>query len=183
MDGRRSRGHWVESPRDGGTRFTQLQNTCSRTGPTAACLELYGRFRVVTMSCGCASRAPRIRLIKAPGPRVSTESPTRNTSCLTTEYYIVVHVKDPPSINVVLDPDTLWASTDPAFFVGRLRSGSLLLGWTSSIMIYSNWATDGPHATSPPVGHPGLPDLGHVVDIPIKYTHNSMIYKMKYTLK
>ncbi|KAK1647957.1 hypothetical protein QYE76_065762 [Lolium multiflorum] len=26
---------------------------------------------------------------------------------------------------------------------------------------------------SPSVGHPGLPDLGHVVDIPIKYTHNN----------
>jgi hypothetical protein len=26
---------------------------------------------------------------------------------------------------------------------------------------------------SPSVGHPGLPDPGHVVDIPIKYTHNS----------
>ena len=48
---RRSRGHRAESPRDGGTRFTQLRNTCSKTGPTAACLELSGRFRVVTMSC------------------------------------------------------------------------------------------------------------------------------------
>jgi hypothetical protein len=26
---------------------------------------------------------------------------------------------------------------------------------------------------SPSVGHPGLPDPSHVVDIPIKYTHNS----------
>jgi hypothetical protein len=27
---------------------------------------------------------------------------------------------------------------------------------------------------SPSVGHPGLPDPSHVVDIPIKYTHNTM---------
>ena len=66
MEGRRSRGHWVESPRDGGMRFTQLRNTCTMTGPTAACLELSGRFRIVTMSCCRASRAPEIRLIKAP---------------------------------------------------------------------------------------------------------------------
>jgi hypothetical protein len=25
---------------------------------------------------------------------------------------------------------------------------------------------------SPSMGHPGLPDLGHVVDTPIKFTHN-----------
>ncbi|KAK1649217.1 hypothetical protein QYE76_067022 [Lolium multiflorum] len=31
----------------------------------------------------------------------------------------------------------------------------------------------GPMPPSPSVGHPGLPDLGHVVDIPIKYTHNT----------
>jgi hypothetical protein len=51
MEGRRSRGHRTESPRDCGTRFTQLRNTCSRIGPTAAYLELSLRFRVVTMSC------------------------------------------------------------------------------------------------------------------------------------
>src|SRR5215217_5667490 len=47
--GRRSRGHRAECTRDGGTRVTQLRNTCTMTGPTAACLELSGRFRVVTM--------------------------------------------------------------------------------------------------------------------------------------
>ena len=25
------------------------------------------------------------------------------------------------------------------------------------------------------MGHPGLPDLGHAIDIPIKYTHNSEV--------
>ena len=112
-EGRRSRGHRAESTRDDGTRFTQLRNTCSRTGPTAACLELSGRFRVVTMSCGCASRAPRIRLIKVPGSRVSTESPSRNTRCLTTEYYIAMYVKDPPMPNLsswIRLPS--WAFTD-----------------------------------------------------------------------
>jgi hypothetical protein len=60
MEGRRSRGHRAESSRDGGIRVTQLRNTCSMTGPTTASLELSGRFRVTTMSCGCASRAPKI---------------------------------------------------------------------------------------------------------------------------
>jgi hypothetical protein len=27
---------------------------------------------------------------------------------------------------------------------------------------------------SPSMGHPGLPDLGHAVDTPIKYTHNTI---------
>jgi hypothetical protein len=53
---------------------------CSEAGPTAACLKLSGCFRVVTMSYGCASRAPGIRLIKAPESRVYTESPSRNTN-------------------------------------------------------------------------------------------------------
>ncbi len=69
MEGRRSRGHRAESHRDGGTQFTQLRITCTEAGPTADCLELCGRFRVVTMSC-LASRAPRIWLIKALGSRV-----------------------------------------------------------------------------------------------------------------
>ena len=68
------------------------------------------------------------------------ESPSRNTSYLTTVQYLAVYVKDPPSILAVPDPDTLWASTDPASFLGRLRSGSLFLSWTSSFMINSNWA-------------------------------------------
>ena len=113
MKGRRSMGHRTESPRDGGTRFTQLRNTCSRTGPTAACLELSGRFRVVTMSCGCASRAPGIRLIKAHGSRVYMESPSRITDSLAAVQYLAVHVTDPPSIHVVLDPGSSWASLDP----------------------------------------------------------------------
>jgi hypothetical protein len=96
MRGRRSRGHRTESPQDGGMRFTQLRNTYTIIGPTAVCLELSRRFCVITMSCGCASRAPGIRLIKASGSRVYTESHIRNTKYLTTKYYIVVHVKDPP---------------------------------------------------------------------------------------
>ena len=117
--GRRSRGHRAECTRDGGTRFTQLRNTCTMTGPTAACLELSGRFRVVTMSCGCASRAPRIRLIKAHGSRVYMESPSRITDSLTTVQYLAVHVTDPPSIHVVLDPGPSWASMDPGYsYVG-----------------------------------------------------------------
>src|SRR5215212_7881847 len=47
--GERSRGHRAECPRDGSTRVTQLRNTCTMTGPTAACLELSGCLRVVTM--------------------------------------------------------------------------------------------------------------------------------------
>jgi hypothetical protein len=39
--GRRSRGHRMESPRDGDTRFIQLWNTCTMTWPTAACLKLF----------------------------------------------------------------------------------------------------------------------------------------------
>jgi hypothetical protein len=70
MRRRRSTGHRAESPRDGSTRVTQLRNTCTITCPTTACLELSGRFHVVTMSCGCASRAPGVRLIKAHGSRV-----------------------------------------------------------------------------------------------------------------
>lgn len=71
MEGRRNRGHRAESSQDGSTLFTQLWNTCSMTGSTAACLKLSGCFRVVTMNCGCASRASGIRLIKTLGSRVT----------------------------------------------------------------------------------------------------------------
>ena len=127
MEGRRSRDHRAESPRDGGTRFTQLRNTCAMARPTAACLELSGRFRVVTMSCGCASRAPRIRLIKAHESRVYMESPSRITGCLTTVQCLAVYIKDPPSIYVVLDPGSSWAFTDSASSEGRLGSGFPIL--------------------------------------------------------
>ena len=113
--GRRSRGHRAECTRDGGTRFTQLRNTCTMTGPTATCMELSGRFHVVTMSCGCASRAPGIRLIKTLGSRVYRESPSRITDSLAMVQYLAVHVTDPPSIYVVLDPGSSWASMDPGY--------------------------------------------------------------------
>ena len=106
--------------------------------------------------CGCASRAPGIRLIKAHGSRVYMESPSRNTSRLTTVQYLAVYVKDPPSSKYVLDPDTSWAVTDPASFVGRLRSGFLFLGWTSSFMIYSNWAARWATCLTTNYGPPGL---------------------------
>jgi hypothetical protein len=56
-----------------------FRTRCSEAGPTADCLELSGRFRIVTISCGCASRAPGIQLIKAPISRVYTESSRRST--------------------------------------------------------------------------------------------------------
>ena len=138
--GGRSRGHWAESPRDGGTRFTQLRNTCSRTGPTTACLELFWRFRVVTMSCGCASRAPGIRLIKASGSRVYTESPSRNTRCLTTEYYIAVHVKHPPFLTCRSGSGYFMGLHGSDFRIGRLRSGSCSWAGLHPSSINSNWA-------------------------------------------
>jgi hypothetical protein len=102
---------------------------CTEAGPTAACLELCGHFRVVSASYGSASRALGIWLIKTHRSRVSTESPTRNTSCLTTEYYIAVHIKDPPTPNlsswIRLHS---WASIDSTLGIGLLGSGSLLLG-------------------------------------------------------
>jgi hypothetical protein len=50
----------------------------------------------------------------------------------------------------------------------------LFLGWIASIFYQQQLGRPMGHMPlSPFVGHPGLPDLDHVVDISIKYTHDS----------
>jgi hypothetical protein len=108
-----------------------------------------------------ALRAPRIRLIKTPGSKVYTESATRDTRCLTTEYYMVVHVKDPPIPKLsywIWLPS--WALPDPTPSTGQVDQQQL----------------GRPVGRMPPppfVGHPGLPDLGIINGKPMKYIHNT----------
>jgi hypothetical protein len=88
------------------------------------------------------------------------------------EIYIIVHVKDPSRSNLaaVMDQDTSWlcllahVGWDPASVTG-LEFIHILLTATGP--------PGGPYASPPSVVHPGLPDLDHIVGIPIKYTHNN----------
>jgi hypothetical protein len=84
-----------------------------------------------------------------------------------------VHVKDPPS---------LIRRTGSRYFMGLYGSGYLcrsveirpLFPGLNFIHLdlQQLGRLMGHMPSSPSVGHPGLPDLCHVVDIPIKYTHN-----------
>jgi hypothetical protein len=50
----------------------------------------------------------------------------------------------------------------------------LFMGWTSSIFYQQQLGHPVGHRPQPPsVGHPDLPDLDHVVGIPMKYTQNN----------
>ncbi|KAK1603141.1 hypothetical protein QYE76_007876 [Lolium multiflorum] len=80
-----------------------------------------------------------------------------------------------------------------AFHIRRTGSGSLMGLHGSGLLLcrygsgcdpgldfflHDQQATgppDGPHASSPSVGHPGLPDLGTVDGTPMKYTHNRRV--------
>ena len=64
MEGRRSRGHRAESPRDGGTQFTQLRITL-HGGRAYCCLSriMWALSRYYNELWLSALRAPRIRLI------------------------------------------------------------------------------------------------------------------------
>ena len=71
---------------------------------------------------------------------VPKESPTR-TQVLATDLYIAMHVKDPTFLNYsywIRLPSRALADPTPSDRSVGIRL--LFLGWTSSILINSNWA-------------------------------------------
>lgn len=124
--------------------------------------------------CGCASRAPRIRLIKAHGSTVYTESPSRITDCLV---YVTL------SCRVRQGSAFPIRRTGSGFLMGLHGSGFLqrsvrirLSDPGPDFILHDQQQLGRPMGHMPPspsMGHPGLPDLGTVDGTPMKYTHNS----------
>jgi hypothetical protein len=84
--------------------------------------------------------------------------------------YIAVHVKNPPRSSLSF----LGWTSSIFLYRGSVWMRLLFLGWTSSIFYQQQLDRSVGHKPPPPsVGHPGLPDLDHIVGIHIKYTHNN----------
>jgi hypothetical protein len=142
MEGREKGSHGVRSHRDGVTRVTQLQTSQWPKDRTCNYNSLYIKQQVHDYNELCvASRAPRIRLIKAPDPGLQggVEILPDTTKPKLQKRFLVLYV---PTI-FSLGPD-LTASSP-----GRILPPSSP----------TTRPPDELYASLPSMGHPGLPKL------------------------